>query len=511
MKFKVLLIDDEPGAIEGLQMWVDWPMLGFEVCGTGSNGIEGLAMMERLQPDLVVTDVRMPLMSGLEMIEAWQRDGGKQVKFAVLSGFSEFEYARTSIRHGVNHYLLKPVIPEEAELALREIYDELAEATEKQSVERIARHEEIAQCLKRRLLGEPEERADPAVLSSVAAAATGWNICLVRSEPGRYADAKERALELLKRREKAYLVDLEMNCFGVVYGIGSAQEHRNEEVPRYLHAQLQPVSSRTIMAVGEKQEDLQSINKSYAAAREALRHRFYGVDDGGIVWYTNIRNRTFSVRSDVMRLVEESVAAVNLLDQAAFRLGVSTAVKGFRDRMVEPETVIKLAIHTMFRMMDLVKEAAGKQAEPLIEKYARSQGRFLPTLEDIEASLLSCGLDCITLLRSERAKQSQGIIHEINAYIRSHYHECLTIKQLAEVFYLHPAYLGQLLWKKNGIGFHEMLHNLRIEAAASLLREGSLKNSEIAERVGYGQYGQFLKQFEARMKVSPTEYRKNRS
>ncbi|MNC66833.1 TCP pilus virulence regulatory protein [compost metagenome] len=74
---------------------------------------------------------------------------------------------------------------------------------------------------------------------------------------------------------------------------------------------------------------------------------------------------------------------------------------------------------------------------------------------------------------------------------------------------MNPVYLGQLLMKKNGISFNELMHNLRIEMAITLLQQKRLKNSEIAEQVGYVNYGQFLKQFEKRMGISPNEY-KNR-
>lgn len=130
------------------------------------------------------------------------------------------------------------------------------------------------------------------------------------------------------------------------------------------------------------------------------------------------------------------------------------------------------------------------------------------TLGDVMDDLLFCAEGCIDFFMREQQRQSQGIAQEIIDYVREHYREPLTIRKLAEVFYLHPVYLGQLLLKKNGIGFNEMLHNLRIEEAVRLLENSSLKNSEIAERVGYGHYGQFLKQFEARHAMSPNEYKK---
>ncbi|MNC43927.1 putative response regulatory protein [compost metagenome] len=104
MTYKVLLIDDEPSALEGMLLWIDWRELGFEICGTCGNGQEGLRLIGELDPDLVITDVNMPLLNGLEMIGAWQQAGGREIKFVILSGYSEFEYAQTAIRYGINHY-----------------------------------------------------------------------------------------------------------------------------------------------------------------------------------------------------------------------------------------------------------------------------------------------------------------------------------------------------------------------------------------------------------------------
>lgn len=511
MKFKVLLIDDEPGALEGLQMWLDWRELGFEVCGTGSNGVEGLALMKRLQPDLVVTDVSMPLMNGLDMIGAWQREGIKPVKFAVLSGYSDFEYARTSIRHGVNHYLLKPVIPEEAEQALKELYEELVETSAKRTIEGIAMQEEAAQCLRRLLLGQPAEPSDQAALDRFSAEACLWNVCLIRAEEPFFAGIKETIDELLKERKLAYVVDVAPNSFVVVYGSDDARAACEDGLPRELQAQLLPkFASQFTLATGLERNHLVEISDCYAAATEAMRYGFYGMDTAGLISYHNIRNHPFGTLPDAAQLIKDMIAAVTLLDPAAYRHLVETAASSFRARLVAPEIVIQLAVHTMFQILDLVRKAAGNHAEALIEKYAVLKSSACPTLEDAAGRLLSYGLDSIGLMRSERTKHAQGIVQEMNAYIQEHYNECLTIKQLSEVFYMHPAYLGQLLMKKNGIGFHQMLHDLRIEAAVRLLEESELKNSEIAESVGYGQYGSFLKHFEARMKVTPSEYRKSR-
>ncbi|QJD84017.1 response regulator transcription factor [Cohnella herbarum] len=119
--YSVLLVDDEPYAIEGLQMFVDWEHLGFRVCGVCENGVEALSAARELKPDVIVTDIRMPEMDGLELIGQLRGERGISIEFVVLSAYGEFAFAKRAMQLGVHQYLLKPVIGEEAAEVLNQI------------------------------------------------------------------------------------------------------------------------------------------------------------------------------------------------------------------------------------------------------------------------------------------------------------------------------------------------------------------------------------------------------
>ena len=119
--YSVLLVDDEPLAIEGLQLFVDWEQLGFRVCGVCENGAEALSAARELLPDVIVTDIRMPEMDGLELIGRLKGERAAHAEFVVLSAYAEFTFAKRAIQLGVIHYLLKPVIGEEAAEVLRKV------------------------------------------------------------------------------------------------------------------------------------------------------------------------------------------------------------------------------------------------------------------------------------------------------------------------------------------------------------------------------------------------------
>ncbi|WP_145025366.1 response regulator [Paenibacillus sp. Y412MC10] len=511
MTFKVLLIDDEPAALEGLELWIDWEELGFEVCGRASNGKEGLHFIRELAPDLVITDVRMPLMDGLEMIEAWSREGTAPVKFAIVSGYGEFKYAQKALRYGVNAYLLKPVIPEEAAEQIRDIRRELVREREEQSLTKIASYEEAVSMIKVLLNGSPDALdGREKEVTRLSDAMPAWNMCLVQAAPDALSRLRAKAAAMAGAGEYIYLVDLEPSSFGIVYGWNSAED--NDKAAYAMAEELLTEiadGQRVFMALGQAENSLLRISRCCKAAKKAIQYAFYLDHAPGLILYEQVEHLQFEDHFERFDLFEEMFQAVSLLDKPSLRKAVQLADSSLRESMPNPDFVKKIAIHVMYQIMSHMREAAGPAAEPWIEKYdiPRISGTVM-TLGDVMGDLLSCAEGCIDFFMREQQRQSQGIAQEIIDYVREHYREPLTIRKLAEVFYLHPVYLGQLLLKKNGIGFNEMLHNLRIEEAVRLLENSSLKNSEIAERVGYGHYGQFLKQFEARHAMSPNEYKK---
>lgn len=106
--FRVFVVDDEPSVLEGLKFMIPWNELDFELCGESTNGQDALSQIEELRPHLIITDIRMPLKNGLELIRE-VRKLDTVTEFVILSGYSEFAYAQEAMRHQVFHYLLKPL------------------------------------------------------------------------------------------------------------------------------------------------------------------------------------------------------------------------------------------------------------------------------------------------------------------------------------------------------------------------------------------------------------------
>lgn len=509
MAFKVLLIDDEPLALEGLQILLNWGELGFEVCGTCENGLQGLKLMEELKPDLVMVDIHMPKIDGLQMIEEWRNKGNHSTKFIILTGYSDFGYARKALKYRVSRYLLKPLDEEQAQVEIGAILKELIEEKKQFHIGEVAQREKELFLVKDLLLGKPLNMEDEMYAGSLSLQAEIWNVCLVQVPKNQLVRVSEIAKEFLEGLYTVYFIHLRMDYFSIVFGNTARQNEKEDVWDKIQKLACRLAGFRVFMAVGQPERSLMHIRNCYLTATEALLHAFYETEENGIVSYNKIEKLEFQTYFKQVELLERIIKSLQLIDHGSYQETVNHIEQTFRDIKVHPDEAHKFVIYILHEIKMYLSGQIEKESESSSRLFdIPDLNETLITFDDLIGMLRSYGRVCFDLLLKENTIESQGIVQEINEYIMTHYREGLTIKMLAERFFLHPAYLGQLLMRKNGIGFNELLHDLRIEEACRLLRTNQYKNSEVSEMMGYTSYNHFLKQFEKRIGISPNEYKK---
>ena len=122
--FKVLLIDDEPIIREGLKTIIDWSQHGFEICGEAVNGRDALVKVRNLHPDLLIVDIKMPVIDGLKLLEELRKEGNR-VQALILTGYSEFDYAQKAVNLGAIGYILKPIDEDDLSINVKKAYKEI--------------------------------------------------------------------------------------------------------------------------------------------------------------------------------------------------------------------------------------------------------------------------------------------------------------------------------------------------------------------------------------------------
>ncbi|CAM3920551.1 response regulator [Cohnella lubricantis] len=510
--YKVLLADDEPFALEGLELLVDWEKRGFRVAQVCRNGEEAIEHIRQDPPDLVVTDIRMPVLDGLELIEETRRLGNRSTLFVIASGYNDFDYARQAMCLGVKHYLTKPIIGDEVDEVLERLQKELHERERRQLIRDAADRYAVRQALSVLLFGSEEDERQDALrtLGRLSGQASYWTYMHVETDDEGSRAAREAALRIADGHGCCYLMEGSRGAFGLVVGLAqSTDEGMRAFAKRLLEAMRSNTAGRIEIAVGCGVGCLGDLSKSYSCAAEAERFLFYSGD--AIVHYEDIQDKTLSLDVGALKDADAIVEAMEIGGPDDLAAAIRQAFRRFEERMTLPELIGIFATQAALRCASVYKYLGGDPDELLKRSsfFAVSEpGRHL---QETAEALISFCLNCQSAVFELQGRQTGGTLAKVAEYLRHHYKESLTIKEIAERFYLHPVYLGQSFSRRYGRSILDYLHDRRIEEAKRLLRETEDASWAIAEALGYKGYQHFLKQFERRLGMKPSEYRQQAS
>ncbi|CAI6077725.1 Protein-glutamate methylesterase/protein-glutamine glutaminase [Paenibacillus sp. JJ-100] len=511
--YKVLLVDDEPFAIEGLQLLIDWRKFGFEINGICANGEEAVEAIRTSKPDLVVTDIHMPAMNGLELIEEARRLGHDSTMFVITSGYSDFNYARQAIRLGVCNYLTKPVDTVEADDMLERLAKELKEKQQRESVREQAKVQEITSVLSALATGKEVENEQDMVhhIAQLYEKAHKWTYVRVKFQRADSGLIRSTIHEVVSREACCYVVENEQNACGIVWGeVSSVPEDLEGKSHRHFAEQLLSVLHDTVsngvqLAVGMPVQQLEALSLSRSMAAET--ERFLFLHQGNLLFAEDIQEQRLRFNPESLREVDLIMEHLEEGSPEQLRMSIKEAFSQFVIHKTAPEFVHIFMTQILFRGLSLCKELGGEPKDLVQNKAFLPDHRYHRNIEESASMLEEFCLTCQAAVTSLRQKQLGGTQAMVAEYLQQHFRDTFTIKELAEKFFMHPVHLGQSFMRKYGKGVLDMVHDLRIEEAMRLLRESGDASCAIAEQVGYKSYQHFLKQFERRTGLKPAEYR----
>ncbi|QYR20201.1 response regulator [Paenibacillus sp. sptzw28] len=506
--YDVLLVDDEPLAIEGLQLLIDWEKRGFRVGAVCTNGEEALRVIRHSPPALVVTDIRMPYMDGLELILRTREAGNDATKFVILSGFDDYVYAREALRLGVTHYMTKPIIGLEADQVLAELQEELGKQLQAGMIRTFAGRYAVKRALTALLSGHaPESERNPE-LPKLSGFAAGWTYMHIAGEEAALETASETAEQFAEQQRLCWTVDSGDGSLGLVCGSAGTDESEIGQLVQGLYDRLQGeiTDSMIGIAVGSTQSSLFAIARSRYEAREAARSLSFNRYPR-VVYYDEIKDLPLGFDLRVLEEADSIAEMVEGGDPEALASSIRTIFEIFEHQRMMPELVEVFAVRVIDRCREIYLELGGNEDEfPAASIWDAHLAQSTPYNEAGQRLTALCR-KCRQGIAALRERRTGGTIVRVAEYLREHYRESCTIKELAERFYLNPVYLGQSFSAKYGVGIIDYVHDIRIEEAMRLLRETDQTSAAVAEAMGYGSYQHFLKQFEKRTAVKPTEYK----
>ncbi len=523
---KVLLVDDELIVRQYLVSIIDWEKNGFYICGEAGSGTEALEMIKLYSPDLVITDIKMPEMNGLELVRIAVSDMKVSSKFIILSGYEDFSYARTAIKYNVMDYILKPIDENELLEILarfkREIYSEiyknaglstsartLASETLKRLTEGDINDNILLYAQQWLSLNEGEETYY--ILVEIDNY-DDWLSKLNDNERLRSSQLIERIILEAIGAGNALNINRELVFrYGILVGENILSMHNNSIktfAERLYNGFKNTDSLKVTICVGAAVKSLQDTVKSYRTSHELQKNSFFNGGQYKIIYYDSSKDIDFS--DDI-----SSIKYFNVLQEDienfridAIKQTVENLFREIKENLISPNIIKAYIIKFEFDMFASCMNVSRWQqdANSLSEKIT------IPDMNEsrvnvIKKNLIEFCIECADYLKQLKENKSNGIISDIESYILKNYKSDISLKSIAEIFYINPVYLGQLFKKNFGMYFTDYLHKLRIGEAMRLLKMTDMKIYEIAYMVGYTDNNYFGFKFEKIAGMSPKQYR----
>ncbi|MBP1989454.1 response regulator [Paenibacillus eucommiae] len=538
---KLFIVEDEEIIRKGLVHSIEWHALGFEVCGEAANGKQALPYILDNEVDVVMTDVRMPVLDGLELTRQIKvKKPG--VKIVILTGFSEFEYARQSLEYGVFQYILKPIKRDklaETFMQLREILDrEQAERTEKQLLQqqveagsRQLREEKLNAWIHDQsdadigslisgLLHSTIEQASYicAVLDIDNAAVCATDVIgdYKRSSSWFLPNAASQVMEqadLPVSFQHTFDNDGRLVLLVSMPATGEA-EYAGQRLEQTMHSLMNEISLRCSevyvgalfsAGIGRAVDIPDELPQSYRQAADALAYRFY--TGGGSINFSAAVPALRSLNYPEFQQLKQAEETLTMYITA----GNGDLEPIFEDmfghiarhRNIEYESVKHAAVQMLYSV-------CGYATEQSHDIEMKSMNEIsLSGLSDL-THILSFAKQKIEEVRTELKHLDQddgrNLVKRVKEFVIEQYMNEISLTDIAERFYVNSSYFSWLFRQETGVTFTSFLTLTRVGKAKELLKQDMYKVYEVASAVGYNDYRHFCKIFKREVGISPKQY-----
>ncbi len=529
---KVFLVEDEFVVREGIKKNIDWAMHGYEFCGEASDGELAFPMIQKLKPDILITDIRMPFMDGLELSRLIKKEM-PWIEIIILTGHQEFEYAKEGIKIGVAQYLSKPISGEEL---LREV-DALASKIQEKRQEREIKEQYMRE-MEENLLKEKKElfgylvtgsKSVPELLElgdklGMDLAAMWYSIVLMKTQ-SMYHAHDEYSNSLIEIEDRLKQLDMKMNVLSFDRNLegkamiikGDSKEELKQLQADYLQ-QMEDILKeykhvRYFGGVGIPVNRLRELSTSFERASHAFAHR-YLVGDSCILNSEDMEQGFYMERENF------SINDVNTKQmdrnkiKEFLKLGDRAEVIYFLEEFFKDlgSSAMKSSIFRQYIVMDayfcVVDFLEGLQFQRGEIEAPDAQSAVLQSQESAMHYIVQIMQKAIELRDKTASNRYGDIVDEVMRYIEENYaEEDLSLNLLASHVNFSPNHLSMIFSQQTGQTFIKYLTDFRMNKAKELLRCTGKRSSVIATEVGYKDSHYFSYLFKKTQGMTPTQYR----
>ena len=543
---KIFLAEDEVVVRETIKRMIPWEELGFELVGEAADGEMALPLLIRQQPDLLITDIKMPFMDGLTLARLAKKEI-PGLKVVILSGYDDFNYAKQAIGIGVEDYLLKPITKNALIERLSEIRSRYEhEKTQKEYYEKFQREMQAYEKNSSRdffeaLVGgsmdmmEVYKRAEKLGLDIVAEA---YNVLIFTmncdedfsGQRDEYSSWEAESLELLENffagHSSAMLFRSNIFSYGVLL---KGQRETIEENTRVCVDEIRKILSRQdgrrewFLAVGQSVERLSQIQKSYHTASRAFSQRY--LYDENILYYDEMETMEHpGGQAETEDNAYLQKVDVNALNPAILQKFLSNGLQEETENFVkdyfyaigqEPmESLVfrnYVILNVRFSVISFIKGLGcdtNEMESADTEEVLAESGKNMESAIAYAKKMIS---QAIEIRDQNSGNKNRSILKTAVDFIDSHYmEEDISLNTVANVANVSSNHFSALFSQNMGQTFIEYLTTLRMNKAKELLRCTGMRSSEIAGEIGYKDAHYFSYLFKKTQGMTPSDYRKAR-
>lgn len=505
--FSIMIVDDEKAIRNNLPQIVDFQGLGFVVSATAKNGQEALEQYLKNPVDLILLDISMPVLDGIGLLEKLsQQAGDKMPDVIIMSGYSNFEYARAAIRYGVKDYLMKPIDEDELTGLLTRLHGEMEARSESRTGLNIRRE---AAMVRKMYHGDNQNEAERGSFRQHMVLH-----CVLLTGDGQQENTSVRELiePLILGGAEAFLRQRgSVFSYLVRKSVLDEYQHSATLFARHIVYCLRQQGKNCAVLLDDglfEKEEGSFRNDFSLHLYRMLTGIFWG--NGSVV--TGEESLQMLAPLSEQRLDNEEKRLMQL--GQAIRDGQEKDLSQLFEEMVSAlfkrKTNVFLLHEICYRiyylLLDLLSEN-GKEDNRLSPLDFRELPVFY-RFEEWKQKLWEQILDTAELVWDNSHGRKNGAAEQAVAYLRQHFREPVTLKSVADTCFVSAAYLGRCFQKTFGVSFKQYLNDLRLEEAKRLLRQTDHKIYEIAAETGFVESKYLVAKFTAAENCSPTEYRK---
>ncbi len=528
MNLKVMLVDDEPIITTGLKKLIDWNAEGYTIVMTASNAKEALEFLERERVDLIITDIKMPEMDGLEMIKQIRERELSDASIILLSGYRDFNYARQAIKYSCSDYILKPIQGKFLLESVRAVAAKKQINIKKQEDDLRYNRILLEKSMLTLLMGKEDAEAAEHVKKHMRLSAPLRFVHITMEDISYLKELADDEIYALKEKMSRACADYlgvnEDHIFKDIYGLEESYgigfvycdymaQEAGEDMESFLAKMQQFVEAQNgvikiSLMVGKGVADISKLSISYTSACSIKTLKGFKKPKSVYYYEDEIQSSPGKVMI-CKKSLDNLIFAIAQNNRNDIEESVEAFFKEMEEIGTEEKMVSMNVNYLLFQLIHLAVEQDETVNQEEVMTYIGEKVSAQGIAPNGQSYLLEFAYEYADYLISLRKNSSRGILQELEREVRQNYAENLTLRELGQKYFLNSSYLGQIFRKKYGQSFKDYLCSYRINEAAKQLLQTDKKISIIAEEVGYHDTDYFISKFIEQMGCTPAKYRRN--